>query len=417
MTRVSRGRRIAVWTLIVLGGLILLIGSLTTWVKRQLLDTDTWVDSSSALLDDPEVRNALATYAVDELFSNVDVAARLQERLPDRADALAQPAVTALYETAIRTADAVLATPQVQEVWAEVNRRAHTRLVDVLEGNEGGRITTEGGDVVLDLSDLITRIAERLGVAGDLPEGAGEIVVMRSDQLALAQDGVRTVKVLSSLVTLVVLGIFGLAVWLARGWRRKVLMAASVTVLVVGALLLVARRVAGDAIVDALVSTTSVEPAAATVWLIQTEIMRDIGVGLIIVGALFLLGAWLAGPARPAVAVRRALSGPFRGHPGAVYSVYALLVALILLVGPALTLSRAVALLVLALFGALGIEALRRQTIDEFPERTGPGIGFGRRRAQDAQLDRLERLRALHESGALTETEYQEQKGAILGGT
>ena len=43
-------------------GRILLVCSLTVWVQRQALDTDAWVDTSSELLEDDEVRTALSVY-------------------------------------------------------------------------------------------------------------------------------------------------------------------------------------------------------------------------------------------------------------------------------------------------------------------------------------------------------------------
>src|SRR5215203_3095175 len=116
----SRGRRITVWTPVVLGGVVVLVGSLTLWARRQLLDTDTWVKSSNKMLQDDEVRQAVSTYAVEQLFANVDVEAALQARLGDQGDALAAPASAALYEAALRTTDAVLQTPQAQQVWEEL---------------------------------------------------------------------------------------------------------------------------------------------------------------------------------------------------------------------------------------------------------------------------------------------------------
>jgi hypothetical protein len=40
----------------------------------------------------------------------------------------------------------------------------------------------------------------------------------------------------------------------------------------------------------------------------------------------------------------------------------------------------------------------------------------GRSRSEDARLEQLERLSALHDRGALTDGEYEQQKAAILEG-
>ena len=55
------------------------------WANRQLLETDTWVDTSTELLEDEEIRTVVADFMVDELFTAVDVEAQLQAALPPRA--------------------------------------------------------------------------------------------------------------------------------------------------------------------------------------------------------------------------------------------------------------------------------------------------------------------------------------------
>ena len=51
------------------------------WVKRQALDTDAWVDTSTNLLENDQVREALSVYIVDQLYANADPQAVLEERL------------------------------------------------------------------------------------------------------------------------------------------------------------------------------------------------------------------------------------------------------------------------------------------------------------------------------------------------
>lgn len=416
MKPASRGRRIAVWTLIVLGGLVVLIGSLTLWARRQLLDTETWVKSSSAMLEDDEIRQAVSTYAVDSLFANVDVGEQLQAQLPDQASALAGPGSAALYEVALRTTEAVLSSPQAATLWEELNRRAHARLLDILEGNEGGRITTAGGEVVLDLSPLVTRVGERLGVEAQLPPDAGQVTIMRSDQLEAAQRSVKILKALSAFIGLVAVGLFGLAVYLAKGFRRRAIAGSALAVIVAALLVLVARRIVGNAVIDALVSAEPIKPSAAAAWFIETQVLRELAIGLLVLGLIFLLGALVAGPSAAAVAIRRSLVGFFR-HPGWVYAVYVVVVFILLAIAPVAQPSRALGLLLLAVLGGFGLEAIRKQTLEEFGDAPGMQLKAPwRSRGEDARLGQLERLQALHERGALTDGEYQQQKAAILAG-
>jgi hypothetical protein len=44
----SRTRSILVWGLFVFGTLVVFVGSLTVWVNRQALNTDSWVEAEKA---------------------------------------------------------------------------------------------------------------------------------------------------------------------------------------------------------------------------------------------------------------------------------------------------------------------------------------------------------------------------------
>ena len=66
----SRGRATAVWIVLVLAGLLLLVSSFAVWINRVALNTSEFTDTSSSLLDNDQIRSAVANRAVDELFAN-----------------------------------------------------------------------------------------------------------------------------------------------------------------------------------------------------------------------------------------------------------------------------------------------------------------------------------------------------------
>ncbi len=84
-------RRGIAYGLVALACLLTLVVSMSVWVNRQLLDTDTWVDQSNAMLANDEVRHALAVRLVDAAYARGDVAERLEERLPPDLRGLATP--------------------------------------------------------------------------------------------------------------------------------------------------------------------------------------------------------------------------------------------------------------------------------------------------------------------------------------
>jgi hypothetical protein len=370
--RRPRGRRVGVYALIALACLLALASSLTVWVDRQLLETDRWADQSAQLLESEAVREAVAVRLVDALYAQDDVSERLAQRLPPALDALAVPASAALRQFAQDRAERLLERPRVQALWTEINRRAHARLVAVLEGNEGRLVTTQEGDVVLDLTPLVAALQDDLGLGGRVPEDAGAITIMHSDQLEAAQTAVRVVKALSALLGIAVAALLVGAVVLATGFRREAVRAAALGILVVGLILLVVRRLAGDAVVEALTSPGS-DGAARDVWRLGTSIMRDIALGLVVLGLLGLGWAFLAGRTRPAVWVRRRIAPAMRERPVLVFGGLLVVLLLLLLWAPVDAPRQFVGTIVLVAIAAAGLEALRRQTVREFPRPAPPG--------------------------------------------
>lgn len=361
-----RRRSVAVWALLALGTLIVLVGSLTVWVKRQALDTDAWVDTSATLLEDDDVRQALSIYVVDQLYANLDPEAALAQDLPPNLAGLAAPLAGALREPAQRAVDELLQRPRVQELWERANRAAHEALLRVLEDETRAGVSTAGGQVTLDLRVLLVRIGEELGFGEQLdarlPEGAAQVTILDSDELEAAQTGVKLLKVLSSVVVFIALLCYAGAVWLARG-RRSTLRNVGIALLLVGILLLVIRRFVGSYIVDALAEGVSVRDAVGSTWVIGTALLAQVAWALIVYGAVLVVGTWLAGPAGPAVRARGAIEPILRTRPGTVWAALAGVYLLLVLWAPVPALRNWIGVLLLGALVALGFEAFRRTTV------------------------------------------------------
>jgi hypothetical protein len=374
--RLPRWRRITIWVLIVLAGLIGLVSALTVWAKRQALDTDKWVATSSRLLEDDEIRGALSLYLVDQLYANVDVAAELQARLPPEVKPLAAPIAGGLRELSVRAADNLLSRPAVQTLWEEANRRAHETFIRIVD-DKGEFLQTGEGDVVLDLSPIVQQLADRVGlteaqVEERLGPDAGRIVIMESDQLGTVQTAVELIRKLSVWLAIAILVLFAVAVYLAEGRRRETLRAVGITLVVVGALLLVIRRLTGNWIVDTLASGESVRQSASDAWFIGTDLLAGIAWTAIAYGAIVILAAWIAGPSRPAVSVRGRLAPSLRDRPGLVYAVVGLVYLLVVAWGPTPAFRQPWSILIFAALTGLGVEAFRRLTVREFPASSAP---------------------------------------------
>ena len=415
----SRRRAWLVWGLIVLATLITLVSSLTIWSKRQLLSTDNWTKSSARLLQNDDIRAAVSTKLVDVTFNQTNAAAQLEKYLPKQAQGAAPAIAAGIQVAATRAADTLLSTPKAQQLWEQANRAAHERLVAVLEKKDVGRISADTGSISLQLGPLAQKLDQRLGLKSRLgQEGSpsGEIVLIKSKDLKTAQDAVRILNALTVWLAIAALALYALAIYLAHGRRRKFLEVSGTALIFVGLIVLIVRRVVGGALIDSLVKTEANRPAVRAVWFIETDLLRDIGLALLLYGVLFVLAGFFAGPSRVATRTRSALAPAFRRHVAAVYAVTALVFLLFIAWGPTAATRRLGGVLLLAALTILAIEAWRRQTLREFPETAAVAAPPVEPAGQsEGSLETLERLARLRSEGVLSESEFQAQKAALLG--
>jgi Short C-terminal domain len=418
----SRRRRLAVWALVVLGALCLLISTISVWVRDIALDSDEWANTSSQLLQSPDVRNVLSVYIVDQAYTATDAEARLQEALPEQLKPLAGPLSAQLRGVAYEAANRALARPRVQELWRSANRAANERLVDLLEGDTT-RLQVSGNAVVLNLDQLVADVTGQLNIgegASSAIQGRVEpIVIMENDQLSTAQNMVQLLKALSFWPLILALLLWAGAVYIADGRRRQTVRSIAISLVIVGLLLLVIRRIVGNAVIDNLVETESVRAAARDVWAILTSLLAQSAWAGVLVGLVAILATWFSGPGTRATAGRRWVAPFFRDHPVAVHGILAVLLLLFLAWGPTGTPRRFISVVVVAILAFVGLELLRRQTVREFPTAVGNyELRWPRRRQASAgvssdRVESLERLAALHERGALTDDEYEAEKALL----
>ena len=199
-------------------------------------------------------------------------------------------------------------------------------------------------------------------------QNPGQLVVLKSGQLDGVQTLVGGLRNLGFVLPLLVLLLYVGAIYLATGWRRQALIAAGGGILTATLLVLLTRRLLGGAVVDAVAGSDTVKPAIQSVWDIVSGTLRERAIFALIIGLAFVGAGLLAGPARYAVAARRALAPHLRDHPVAVYFVVAVLFLLWLTVMPGITnLGQVLVIVLLAVLAVVGIEVLRRQTAHEFP--------------------------------------------------
>ncbi len=406
LAKPDRPHRILVPSLLAVATVLGFFACFAVWVNRQALSTDNWTNTSSRVLEDPHVQEALSTYLVAELFTSINVQEKLRTELPSELKGLSGPLTAGLRQIADRAVPKLLATSRVQATWRRANQVAHRELLTIING--GGKVvSTERGVVALNVHELVTELGKQLGLSSQvetvrgklsgssgaavrgaaqeklgltLPASSGRIVIMRANQLSTAQNIAKAIKGLAILLPLLALAMFALAVSLATGWRRFALRSTGWCFFGVGVALLLARRVAGNAIVNGLVANPANKPAGEAIWSIGTSLLYDIAVAMVLYGLVLVAAAWLAGSTRPAMFLRRAGAPWLQAHVAGSYAAAGVVLLLVVFWGPTPATRQLLPVLGFAALAALGVAELRRQTAAEFPDAV-PGEAMAQLRA------------------------------------
>jgi hypothetical protein len=330
--------------LVAISCLLVVLSTTVVWSHRTLLNTGTFVGTVAPAFKSPAVESAVAVRATDELFTELDLQARLRAALPPKASFAAVPITNATKSFVAGELTKVLASPKFQAVWTGTLTATHQQLVAVLRGQNTAAVSTSGGYIVLNTIPLINQALGKVsGLASDLtgkhvtlptitsaevpqqqaaklskalgvslPASFGEITLVRSSDLATVRRGVKAFDGLTLVLPLVTIALIALCLWLSVNRRRTVLQLA----VGVSLLMIVERRV--------VLHEQSVVAGAAHNPQVALIVLGDLLHGFFVLTAwvlgvalVVLVIAVLAGPYRWAAALRSAVARAWRGIGGA----------------------------------------------------------------------------------------------------
>jgi len=329
----GRPRRIATGLLVVVTSIVFTVAVAGVWARRNALNTDKWVETVGPIAEDPAVEQALGSWITTELMGVIDPEAFFESVLPERGQALAAPLTSALQGFVNDEVDDFLASDTFERLWVEINRRAHARVVDVLEGDTGN-LQVENGEVVLNLVPVLNQVLAEIGKASpdifgrtvdlptvtvddipadavskvegalgiDLPDDFGQIPVFDAQRLEAVQDAVSLFERL--VVAAAVMAIVLIALTLGVSpYRRRTLLQLTVGI-ALGVVLI--RRLGirlEDDVVD-LVKPENQEAVGVVVGAFVDSLL-DATAWILAVAALVAVVAVLTGPYGWAQALRR----------------------------------------------------------------------------------------------------------------
>jgi len=314
-------RAVFACVVIVVACLLAPVAVVAAWADDEIVDGDRFVATLAPLSSDPAVQDAIADRVARAAVEAADVPSLLDSLRDalggdagDGPGALSGPIEGLLGSAAEAAARAVVSGPAFEAIWTDALRLAHTSALRALRGDDDGAVTTEDGDVVLDLNPIVERVRQRLvdqgiDLAANIPDVDRSFVLLHGEGLEKSRTVFRIVDGTGTWLPVVVLALFVLGVLLTTG-RRRALMWSGVGVLIAMVVLGVALSVLRRVYLDDLPGDVP-RDAAAAVYDALVRFLRDVTRTVAVVAAALAVAAYVAGPGRAAGVARRALAaGP-----------------------------------------------------------------------------------------------------------
>ena len=130
--------------------------------------------------------------------------------------------------------------------------------------------------MTLDLASILNNLASRLGlpsgIASKLPPSVANLVIFKSNQIKYVQNGGKAIKGLALWLTIIVPLLYLLALFLAKGHRRRTLMTIGFAGIFAGVLVILGRSILQGQIATGLTSDASLQVTIGHVYSISTAI-------------------------------------------------------------------------------------------------------------------------------------------------
>ena len=298
--RSSRRRRGLALVALVLACVTIMASTVALWTHQVALNTARFTALVTTVVEDPTVIGPISSRVSEQVVDALDIEARVAERLPGPAAALAPAITNAVQEAIDKRLQVALADPRVQKGLLSAVSLTHERVVLLLR-DKGDATSVVDGYVYLnvfpivetalkelqsmglipasvtipDLSSpdapqaLADRLQAALGIT--LPEGFGTIKLMPADRLVAARNVVRLFDIVVIVLLILSVVLVLLALWLSTS-RRKMFLALAIGTIIAFAF----ARLVMDGIRDFLIGGIQDGDLAAAIRAVVDATLNDL---------------------------------------------------------------------------------------------------------------------------------------------
>ncbi|MEU5637215.1 hypothetical protein ACH47C_13255 [Streptomyces rishiriensis] len=305
--------------LILFAALLSLLSVVAVWANSIVRDTDRYVATVGPLASDPNVQKAVTNRVTDVVLAKIDVNAlvkQLQDTVTEKGvppkaaqlvGNLEAPITSGLKQLVSGTVERVVTSSAFKTVWVEGNRKVHATVDKALTGEGGGAVKLKNDEVAIDVAPIVAQVKQRLvdsglAVAAKIPDVHTDFVVVQSKDIGKIKTYMRILEIMGGWLPVIALLVAAAGVYTAFN-RRHALIGVALAVFAAMLVLGITLTVFRDVYLDHLPPGAS--PAAAGA--VYDALIRFLRAAVRALGAVALItavGAFLSGPARPAVLVR-----------------------------------------------------------------------------------------------------------------
>jgi hypothetical protein len=310
-------RSISSLIIFVLATLLVVPALVGHWGHRTVIDAERYIETVGPLIDQPEVQQALAETITTRVIEQVDTESQIDTLLsnlfPDAGftDQLAAPIASGINSLIGELVAKFVASDQFRTVWISLNTAAQKGVVLILEGRDGGVVSLQGDDLVLDTSAALTAIQSYLVDSGitaasniTIPDTDREVVLATAPGLAQIRLVYSLTSPLLQWFPIIIAIMFGAAILLARR-RARTSVATGIVLLTSGVVLTLSVN-AAQATFENKLAGTPWGPAADVFWA-TLFIYLVAGIEAItVLGVVVIVAGWFGG--------RTAIAVTLRGH-------------------------------------------------------------------------------------------------------